>query len=242
MIVDKDIVISHSTENKPVDGFGLGRIFAFDSRDRKFLMVAPAAQSIEIRSRHWITAKPLDQGSKPHCVAFATAQFLLSAPVVNKSFPSTDEIYRLCQDNDEWPGSAYDGTSGRAAMKVMRDLGYVKEWQNAFEIDTVIRHVLAVSPVLIGVNWYQGMFSTDRNGFIKVAGRLSGGHEVMIKGVNLDTVCPDGSRGAVRIINSWGDWGDGGKCWLSFGELSRLIAENGEALAAHELKFQKRIV
>lgn len=244
MLVDESLIIDHSTENKPVGEFGLGRIASFDPRDKKFLMSAPPATQIEIRSRHWITGPVMNQGDKPHCVAYAGQQFLRTAPVVNKYYKTPQELYTACQRNDEWEGESpdYDGTSITALFKVFRDAGYVKEWQNAFDLDTVVRHVLAVGPVVFGFNWFDSMFATDQFGFIKPVGNIVGGHAILAKGVNLDTVCPDGSRGALRLVNSWGrEWGDDGKCWLSFTDAAYLIAGQGQSITAKELRFRARV-
>lgn len=213
---------------------------ALDPRDKKYLLQPPVAQAIERRYRYWITAPALDQGAKPHCVAFSGHQFLLSSPVKNPVYKTTDELYTLCQRNDEWEGESpvYEGTSVRALFKVLQQAGYVSEYRWAFDADTVARHVLATSPVVVGTTWHAAMFYPDAEGFIHAKGASVGGHAYMVCGVNLDKKCPDGSQGAFRIINSWGaSWAQNGKAWISMRDMNLLISDFGEACASKELKF-----
>jgi hypothetical protein len=226
----------HAVDNTA--NLSLGRLPSIDFRDRQFSLKPPAASKIERRKMHYITAKALDQKDTPHCVAFSGHQFLLSSPVKNLPFSKTEQLYDECQQNDEWAGTDYDGTSVRALFKVLKAHGYVAEYRWAFDIDTVVRHLLTTSPVVFGTNWYWDMFEPDENGFIRIGGGIAGGHAYMVKGVNLDKVCPDGTKGAIRIINSWGqNWGQGGKAWISLKDANRLIVEWGEACTSRELKF-----
>jgi hypothetical protein len=221
---------------------GLGRQIAIDFRDRNYLLQPPKKTAKPTRrQRHWITNKALDQGDTSACVGYAGAQFLLSAPVKNKLAQNPFELYRQCQRHDEWDGEepTYYGTSVRALMKVLKAQGYISEYRWAFDAETVVNHVLNHSPVIVGTNWYNKMFYPDYTGFIQIGGRIAGGHAYMISGVNLDKLCPDYSRGAFRIINSWGrEWGDKGRAWISIRDMSRLISEWGEACAASEIRFK----
>jgi len=244
MIVSEDIQITHASEQKADEsGFGLGRLPAIDPRDRLHLMTAPRAATIDRRSRHWITGAALSQGDLPHCVAYSGEQFLISSPVRNKFYKTPRELYDECQRHDEWEGEGYDGTSVRALFRVLRSAGYIESWQNAFEIDVVARHLLTTSPVILGTNWDQAMFTpftfgTDKATFIRRGGGVMGGHAYILVGINLDRKCPDGSVGAVRILNSWSAaWGDKGRAWMSLKDASSLISEFGEAITSRELKF-----
>ena len=75
------------------------------------------------------------------------------------------------------------------------------------------------------------MFYPDRNGLIKISGRLAGGHAYVINGV-------DTKKQQFRIKNSWGkSWGQQGHAYISFTDMKRLIKENGEICLAVEKTF-----
>lgn len=225
-----------------VDGsasYGFGRLISIDPKDRGYLLPRKAISPTTRRFRHYATAKALNQGDFPHCVAYAWEQYLLSAPIKNKQWKTPVELYHEAQLRDEWEGEDYDGSSVRGGAKALQEFGYLKSYNWAFDVQPVVSHLLNVSPVVFGTNWYWGMFEPDREGFIHVEGALAGGHAYMIKGVNLDKKCPDGSTGALRIINSWGEnWGEKGMVWISLTDADRLIKEWGEACTAMELKFK----
>jgi C1A family cysteine protease len=217
----------------------LGRLPSVDFRDRQFLLSPPPSSAIERRNRHWITGQVLDQGYTSQCVAYSGAQYLITNPIKNKWTGTIEQLYEQCQDVDEWPGTDYDGTSVRALFKVFKAKGFVSTYQWAFDVNTVVRHILTTGPVVFGTNWYLGMFDADDEGFIYPTGPTVGGHAYMVKGVNLDKKCTDGTTGAFRIINSWGrSWAQDGKCWMSFPTAARLISEWGEAATSTELKFK----
>jgi C1A family cysteine protease len=91
--------------------------------------------------------------------------------------------------------------------------------------------------MVVGTDWHEGMLETDRHGFVHAAGFGVGGHAFVLKGANTRKRCPDGSLGAYRIANSWGTrWGDGGYAWLSIKDMRMLLANQGEACTAIELK------
>ncbi len=84
--------------------------------------------------------------------------------------------------------------------------------------------------MVLGTNWYDSMFEPDDAGFIEPEGRLAGGHAWVIDGVNTR------SR-FFRMKNSWGrGWGNRGFALISFEAVARLLAEDGEACIAQEVK------
>src|SRR5437773_1641745 len=98
-------VVQHPYKNTKV---GFGRVPAIDFRDRKFPMKLQAAH---LNSRYYVAPTVLDQGATPQCVAYAGEGFLMAGPVKNKPYKTPQDLYNLCQQNDEWPGEDYDGTS-----------------------------------------------------------------------------------------------------------------------------------
>jgi len=137
-------------------------------------------------------------------------------------------VYRDAQVVDEWPGENYNGTSVRAGAKVLADRGHIGEYRWAWDLETVVRALLDVGPVVVGTNWYSGMFEPNQ-GIIDISGTVAGGHAYLLNGVNRN-------KGMIRLKNSWGrDWGSRGHAYISFEDMDRLIKEDGEACLALEI-------
>jgi len=217
----------------------LGRLHSVDVNDGRFMLSPPRREAANIESRYWFHQGVLDQGDSSACVGFSARQWLNMGPVRNLSGPTAMEIYRKGQAVDEWPGAepAYYGTSVRAGFKVLKSLGFVESYRWAYDLDTVVDHVLTVGPVVLGTSFFEDMFTPDKQGFMHVGGRMAGGHAYVLKGVSRTRKCPDGSVGCGRIINSWSSkWAQNGMAWISFKDLAALIADQGEACAAVEAK------
>lgn len=217
------------------DAAGLGRLPSKDERDAKYLL--PHRSTKAITYKYW-TAKPaLDQLDTPMCVGFSTYQWLTAFPVKNIPPFSPADMYRMAQDNDEWPGNDYEGTSVRGAFKALKAKGYVSEYRWAPDAKAIVDHLLTSGPVVVGTEWNEGMFMADSLGCIDdIGGKEVGGHAYLLIGANRLKPTPNGN-GAVRILNSWGvNWADRGRAWLSFKALDDLMSRDGEACAATEVK------
>lgn len=221
----------------------LGRLFAPDTRDANYLLRSmnpqAATEAANIPYRYHYHDTILDQGSTSACTGAAARQWLNMGPIRNLSGPDFMTLYRENQKVDEWPGAepSYYGSSVRASFKVMQKLGFVSRYAWAFDLETVVNHVLTVGPCVLGTDWYSDMLRTDEHGFIHAGGRSIGGHAYVLGGINRNRKCPDGSVGCGRIINSWSSkWGQAGKAWISFKDLAALIKANGEACTAVEAK------
>lgn len=168
----------------------------------------------------------LDQGREGACTGFGTGHALASTP--HPHYDITDavaqEIYHLAQRNDEWAGEDYEGSSVNGAMKAARLLKRISEYRWCRTLSEV-RHALSYhGPLIIGVNWYEGMFDTDQDGFIYITGRVAGGHALALVGY----VTLNGAH-FYRLENSWGpSWGERGGCWIRESDLQRLLDEQGE--------------
>lgn len=218
---------------------GMGRIPQFDPKNLEHPMPKKDVPK-EVRSKTWTAGDVLDQGSTPQCVGYAGYGWLQAGPVVNTKLPFTPaDLYHWAQDNDEWPGSNYDGSSTLGLMKALKAKGYIDKYVWATDAETLMRWILTTGPVIVGTDWYNDMFTPDRDGFLDALGENSGGHEWRIIGANRDKKCPDGTKGAVRMVNSWGkNWGDHGRAWVALTTLDKLIKENGEAVTANEIKLK----
>lgn len=215
-----------------------GRRIAKDERDTGFPLQAlvPVTPPERTYRYWWDGGWNGDQGATPQCVAYAWLHFLEDGPFTRAPRapgagpvvqPRT--VYDSAQLVDEWEGQNYDGTSVRAGAKVLQSLGYISEYRWGWTLADLIDAVLNVGPVVVGTWWYTDMETPTPEGFVRVEGFRVGGHAYVVNGVNT-------RRGVARIKNSWGTgWGLGGRAWIAFEGLERLIHEDGEVCLATEV-------
>src|ERR1051326_1192633 len=215
---------------------GLGRLVSSDPRDRKFLM-RELAPPPKVTKMFWDIPNILDQGSTNECTSYSAEYLLLCGPVKNQMYKTPHDLYLENQKNDEWFPTPHEGSSVRAAMKVLQAAGYLFNYVWAFNARDAANWVLTKGPVVFGIDWYSEMFKPNtRTGFIRARGTVQGGHAICCRGYDDRLLCPDGSRGAFRLINSWGiDYGQKGLVWISFKDMDKLIKQNGEAASPSEI-------
>jgi hypothetical protein len=215
----------------------LGRIPEFDKRSLEYPIRALvlAEQASKPRSYTWRVNKWLDQGMEGACVGFSWTHELAARPMVVSDVDNlyARGIYKEAQKVDEWPGEDYEGTSVLAGAKVVQKLGHMEEYRWAFGLNDLILAVGYKGPAVLGINWYEPMFSPDEKGFIHVDGGLAGGHAILCYRVNV-------KQKFFGLWNSWGDsWGLNGACLVSFDDMERLLSEDGEAcIPVHRLKVK----
>lgn len=213
----------------------LDRLVQFDERSRAFRAVE-GIEDKPLRSYSWNKTVWLDQGQEGACVEFAYAHEFAARPVVIPAevvVPITQQhkIYWPAQQKDPWPGGSYpgaspfyEGTSTLAGAQVSKELGFIDEYRWAFGEDDLALTVGYKGPVVLGINWYRGMYDTDADGFIHKTGSVAGGHAILCAAISI-------KLDAYRLDNSWGlDWGVNGSCWISRADMKDLLAEDGEAL------------
>lgn len=218
----------------------LGRIASpTDVRDHNFLLAPPKTRLVR---KSWVTNKDemFDQGQTPQCVAYAACHYLLAEPVRNNlPYPTIGEFYTHVQKLDGM-AMPHDGSTVRAAMKLLKQLGYVPKYGWAFSTSTITQQILTVGPVDVGTDWTNDMFQPDNHNFIHVGTKydLAGGHSYLLSGVDTKIKCPDGSVGCFEITNSWGlGWGKKGKAFISIKDMGILMNHRGEAAAAVEISL-----
>ena len=204
-----------------------GREPAPDLRDKKHKITRKRSQR---RYKSWSTmGYHSDQGRTSSCVGHGWSHWLHAAPI--RQWMNPYGIYELAQYFDEWEGVGYQGTSVRGAAKVLSKLGAIGGYEWAWDAATVGTHILEVGPVVIGVDWYEGMNNPDSYGYVRLTGRSLGGHCVLLSGYN-------GDRGMFKIKNSYGtSWGRKGYAYLAEADLDRLLKAGGEACCGTEVKL-----
>ena len=207
---------------------GLGRIPSPpDSRDYKMSTIL-TAQPIPA-SKYWPGSPILNQKLTPHCVGFGWAGWGISVPV-NTKYTDDDghAIYRSAKVFDGEP-LAENGSTVRSGAKAMIKKGRIKGYYFATTFYEAKEFVGNHGPVVIGVDWYEGMNAPDKYSIIRPTGVKRGGHCLLWVGL-------EDKWGILR--NSWGDdWGEDGECRIQLNDLALLLAANGEACAAIEKPY-----
>lgn len=178
----------------------------------------------------------LDQGQYGTCVGNGYAQWGNTTPI-NDHFVEKDAraIYYETTVIDGWPddpdapGGGQQGATVRSGAKAMQNRKRLSTYAFANSASAVTSWIQKYGPVVIGCNWYSGMFDTDANGYINVTGQIEGGHCVVLRGFLAE-------ESAYLGENSWGEsWGDGGSFKLKVIDFARLLSEDGEACTSVEL-------
>jgi hypothetical protein len=179
----------------------------------------------EINEKVWALPECLDQGNEGACVGYGWTHELYAEPdrVVGVD---PKAVYHRAQQLDDRPGEAYSGTSVLAGAKTIQELGHLVEYRWALDVQDVLATLSVHGPVVIGVNWHQGMENVDHNGFVHVTGPVRGGHCVILRGVISD---PTSHGWVILGKNSWGPrWGREGDFKLTALDLEKLLKEDGE--------------
>jgi len=174
--------------------------------------------------RHlWKRRAWFDQGAEGACVGFGSIHAMSMAPFRQSDVTQqlAFETYREAQRLDQWAGEAYDGSSVLGGMQALKAMGRIKSYLWAHTAREVAIAVGHYGPVVLGVDWYEGMIDSDETGYLRAQGSVQGGHCVAVGGY-------DPVKG-FRIDNSWGkEWSVNGSAWLTFSDMELLLA-NGEA-------------
>jgi hypothetical protein len=204
-----------------------GRIVQHDEKSR--LYQAPQAHTQ--RSVLWPHDAPvLDQGNLGSCTGNALAQAINTdyfAKCRNRYLTEHDavDLYSAATRVDDAPGvypPTDTGSSGLAVCKAGVKAGYLSGYRHTFSF-SAFTGALQLSPVIVGVNWYDDMMTPDKRGFVHPTGALAGGHEFLALGVNYEL-------SILTFLNSWSDkWGIGGRFYMSFGDFASLLADRGDA-------------
>lgn len=219
----------------------LGRRYEPDARSARFPIsgLLPRMTYEQPRSKIWPCKVVLDQGSEGSCVGHGFAHDLIAAPfpLTTIALPDAKRIYKAAQDIDEWPGNLYEGTSVIAGAKAVMNLFWnaMESYRWATTIQDVIATLGYHGPVVVGFNWYTGMYNIDSLGYIRVYGTIAGGHCLLVRGVDVENA-------RFLLHNSWGPtWGKNGTAWMTFEDFERLMTENGDVCVPINRKYWKKV-
>lgn len=198
------------------------------SQNARRLSMFSIAENVEpkpLRGYTWQCGVQLDQGSEGACVGFGWAHELAARPAVVLGINNSVgyNLYREFQRNDEWAGEDYDGTSVDAGAKMIKSHGFMDSYVWANNLNDILLAVGYKGPVVMGTNWYDGMWEIDSAGFLTPTGSVVGGHCWLVRGVSV-------TRKEVLCRNSWGpEWGLYGDFRLTWSSLEKLLTNEGEA-------------
>jgi hypothetical protein len=174
----------------------------------RYLIGRDAANLGHIRGGHCVCIKPermadptdwwrvMDQGSEGACVGFGSTRAMM---LLNRRRYDAFWLYYEAQKVDEWVGEDYDGTSVRAGMDILRDVGHRR---------TLKHRTYDVNP---------------NDGI--AANRWATSVDDVLTCLNSPRFAADG---LVPILNSWGgDYPH--YAWMPLDTLQRLLDESGEA-------------
>lgn len=172
----------------------------------------------------------LDQADTGHCTGFGSSQYRNTNPVNDDV--GNDEghatYYRLKVIDGE--PKAEDGSSVHSVATDLVNRGRIKTYAWTTSAATMSQWVLLHGSLIIGIDWYDGMFTPSASGLIAPTGALAGGHCLVVAGY-------DPSSHMFALLNSWGSaWGNAGYCYITDTNLQKLMSASGaECMAAIEL-------
>lgn len=223
----------------------LGRHVLHDSRSRAFPYEADLGAYRN--ARHVSAIGTLDQGNVGACTGFSSTKNLsyvddgatddvpfweaFSSVHPGILTPGDTEqnnnvglgVYSDAETLDgdgPWPPND-NGSTGLSVAKVLAGRKWISGYQHAFTPEACLT-ALSRQSVIVGTNWYTGMFNTNSKVELVASGKVEGGHEYV-----LDQIDVDNQR--VWIQNSWSDsWGQQGRAWMTWTMLEQLLGEDGD--------------
>lgn len=218
-------------EKIPATDPRLKRHIHHDSKSREYAFDTSSIPTV-ITTEHLRHIPILDQGQVGSCTANAGVGTLGTAPHVtptdNSIYPLDEEgALKLYSDEETLDGDGPyppndNGSSGLTVAKVLLAKKFISGYQHNFSLQNTLL-ALTQYPLLVGIPWYQDMFTPDADGRVHPAGALAGGHEIEAYKV-------DAEKGIVWFHNSWGSsWGINGDFYLTWADLGTLLGQNGDS-------------
>jgi hypothetical protein len=221
-----------------------------DPRSRAYGVSTTVPEANPKKIRFWTVPSclPLNQGSEGFCVGYGWSGELAVDPV---AIPVHNQFARMLFnkareiDLDEGRDFGNDGATLLAGAKAAKQLGLISEYRWCFGIDDVRDSLVNKGPIVLGINWYDGMYETETNGLVRVNGGLVGGHCILLTGYwpyvmrrngqRIGKSSPYG-RTVYQWTNSYGiEYGLAGRGYISETDLDRLLKEGAEACVATDI-------
>lgn len=215
----------------------LGRVPSYDERSRAYrvrdLLVARAEVRHELHPR---PASPGLNQSGPACdgaygdsgcVGFSHITALDASPHRRRPPFGRDaacELYRAAQDNDDWPGRDYGGTSVLAGCQQSLTRGWIKgyRWIGAGSQraeDDLSETLRFLGTVICGTRWLNSMFDPRPSGLLEVApdSGEAGGHAYALISHRYAALPGEGPQklDVAVLQQTWGPWW--GVSWYGVG-------------------------
>lgn len=210
----------------------LKRVIHHDSRSKAF---AFNTSGLTLKSTlHTRFIPILDQGNVGSCTGNAGIGALGSFPLYTTAVSNTvyslneSGAIKLYSDAEVIDGSGPyppndNGSSGLSIAKALKTAGLISSYQHTFTLNDALK-ALTQYPILVGINWYQGMFTPDKDGRVRITGGLAGGHEIIAREI-------DAVNSRIWFDNSWGlNWGVNGRFYLTFTDLGTLLSRQGDVV------------
>ena len=213
--------------------FPLGRHVNHDARSLAYPFTADDGTTLV--SKRWERKVPVfDQGNLGSCTGNASTGCCGTEPYYD-ALPAgvvLDEntaisVYSDATKIDGAPGEyppTDTGSDGVSVAKIVQQRGWISGYQHAFTLNDALAAVSNHGPVIVGTNWYSGMFNPSLDGELVIhsGDTVAGGHEYI-----LDEIDVPNQR--VWMQNSWGtSWGLNGRAWMTWSTLQRLLSEQGD--------------
>lgn len=211
----------------------LGRHVDHDPRSRWFLYPTAGVQLRSVEHTRFIPI--LDQGQVGSCTGNAGVGALGTDPLFTgvhalpgRAAYSLDEdgavaLYSDAEliDGDGPYPPRDNGSSGLSIAKALLAAGMIPGYQHTFSLQDALL-ALTETPILIGSEWYDSMFTPDSDGRVRLGGKLVGGHEYVARQLDVATE-------RVWCDNSWGlSFGQAGRFYLTFTDLGVLLDRQGD--------------
>ena len=176
-----------------------------------------------------------DQGDTPHCTAYALLHAMADGAVTHPGQnPLADptELYDAIVRRDRAANRWFPaGATSLAMAQEAVARRWIGEFRWGYTLDEFIAPLLRGEPVLLGIDWPDGMDEPSKEGIVRWRGRNRGGHEIEANGINL-------RRGLARLKQSWDrrTYGLNGHVYIPLEDVAAAIAAQGDVLLFRELR------